>query len=80
VLNQTFDELKLEKQPDKTLPGRTERGFEFLGYHSQAGKLYFAGYTLERFKESIARLYEFRFNSVQWLQPKLFKDCSYWSD
>ena len=32
VLNQTFNELKLEKHPDKTLLGRTARGFDFLGY------------------------------------------------
>jgi RNA-directed DNA polymerase len=80
VLNQTSDELKLEKHPDKTVQARTERGFEFMGYHSQSGKLYVAGYTLERFKQRIARLYEFRLNSVQWLQPKPFMDCSYWSD
>jgi len=33
VLNQTFDELKLEKHPGKTFIGRIERGFDFLGYH-----------------------------------------------
>ncbi len=33
VLNQTFNELRLEQHPDKTLIGRTERGFDFLGYH-----------------------------------------------
>jgi len=33
VLNQTFDELKLEKHPDRTFIGRVERGFDFLGYH-----------------------------------------------
>jgi len=37
VLNQTFNELRLEKYPDKTLIhliGRTERGFDFLGITS----------------------------------------------
>jgi len=29
VLNQTFDSVKLEQHPDKTLIGRTERGFDF---------------------------------------------------
>ena len=33
VLNQTFNEPKLEKHPDKTLIGRIEHGFDFLGYH-----------------------------------------------
>jgi len=32
VLNQTFNELKLEKHPDKTLIGKAEHGFDFLGY------------------------------------------------
>ena len=32
VLNQTFNKLKLEKHPDMTLLGRTERGFDFLAY------------------------------------------------
>jgi RNA-directed DNA polymerase len=33
VLNQRFNELKLEKHPDKTQIGRLDRGFDFLGYH-----------------------------------------------
>jgi len=33
VLNQTFSALKLEKHPDKTSIGKTERGFDFFGYH-----------------------------------------------
>lgn len=32
VMNQTFNELKLEQHPDKTLIGRTEQGLDFLGY------------------------------------------------
>ncbi len=57
-MNQTFNELKLEQHPDKTLIGRVERGFDFLGYHFKSGKLYVAGYSIERFKKRIARLYE----------------------
>jgi RNA-directed DNA polymerase len=33
VVNQTFDELRLEKHPEKTVIGRIEKGFDFLGYH-----------------------------------------------
>jgi hypothetical protein len=58
VMNQTFDELKLEQHPDKTLIGRTERGFDFLGYHFEPEGLSVADQTIERFKERIARLYE----------------------
>jgi hypothetical protein len=32
VLNQTFNELKLEKHPEKTSMGRIEQGFDFLSY------------------------------------------------
>ncbi len=58
VLNQTFNELGLEQHPDKTLIGRTERGFDFLGYHFEPEGLSVADKTIERFKERIARLYE----------------------
>jgi hypothetical protein len=59
VLNQTFSELKLEKHPEKTLMGRTKRGFDFLGYHFQPTKgLTVAEKTLMRFVERTTRLYE----------------------
>jgi len=31
AMNQIFNQLK--QHPDKTLLGRIERGFDFLGYH-----------------------------------------------
>jgi hypothetical protein len=31
--DQTFVEARLEKHPEKAFIGRTERGFDFLGYH-----------------------------------------------
>jgi len=58
VLNRTFNELGLEQHPDKTLIGRTERGFDFLGYFLKPSSLSVARKTIERFKERIARLYE----------------------
>jgi hypothetical protein len=58
VLNQTFNELKLEKHPDKTLLGRTEQGFDFLGYFIKPGKLSVSLKTIKNFVERIARLYE----------------------
>ena len=58
MLNQTFNELRLEQHPDKTLIGRTERGFDFLGYHLELEGLSVADKTIERFKERISRLYE----------------------
>ena len=58
VLNQTFDELKLEKHPDKTLIGRIERGFDFLGYFIKPGLLTVFQETLVRFTKRITRLYE----------------------
>ena len=58
ALNQTFNELKLEKHPDKTLIGRIERGFDFLGYHFHPKGLTVAKKTLMRFVERATRLYE----------------------
>jgi len=58
VLNQTFNELKLEKHPDKTLIGRTERGVDFLGYHFGPEGLAIAQKTLNNFVERALRLYE----------------------
>jgi len=58
VMNRTFNELRLEQHPDKTVIGRIERGFDFLGYHFNPGRLSVAGKTVERLMEHIARLYE----------------------
>ena len=58
VVNRTFNELKLEKHPDKTLIGRTERGFDFLGYHFGPEGLAIAEKTLYNFVERAIRLYE----------------------
>jgi hypothetical protein len=38
VLNETLAALGLEKHPDKTFIGRTEKGFDFLGYRCSARK------------------------------------------
>jgi RNA-directed DNA polymerase len=58
VLNQTFDELKLEKHPDKTVIGRVEKGFDFLGYHISPEGLSLAKKTIENFIARAIRLYE----------------------
>ncbi|MDJ0816201.1 MAG: reverse transcriptase domain-containing protein [Desulfobacterales bacterium] len=58
MLNQTFSELKLEKHPNKTLIGRIERGFDFLGYHFDPGGLGVAKKTEENFLSLTIRLYE----------------------
>jgi hypothetical protein len=55
VLNQTLNELTLEKHPDKTLIGRTERGFNFLGYFIKPGLL---AVSQESINQRIAQLYE----------------------
>jgi len=58
VFNQTFDELKLEKHPDKTVIGRIERGFDFLGYHFSPDGISVARKTVENFISRATRLYE----------------------
>ncbi len=50
--------LDLEKHPDKTFIGRTERGFDFLGYHFGPEGLTMAAKTIEQFVERALRLYE----------------------
>ncbi len=65
VLNKTFNELGLEQHPDKTLVGRTERGFDFLGYFFKPGFISVSRQAIDRFKERIARLYEQGADSVR---------------
>ncbi len=57
-LNQRFNELKVEKHPDKTFIGRIERGFDFLGYHFSRGALGVAEKTISNFVARYHRLYE----------------------
>ena len=75
VLNQTFNELKLEKHPDKTLLGRTERGFDFLGYFFKPGRLSVSLKTIKNFVERIAQLYEQGADSVRIVQYVLRWVC-----
>jgi RNA-directed DNA polymerase len=59
VLNETFAELGLEKHPDKTFIGRTEKGFDFLGYRLGRGRaIGLARATLERHRQKEHRLQE----------------------
>jgi len=58
MLNQNFNKLRLEQHPDKTLMGRVERGFDFLGFFLKHGFISVSDKAIERFKERIARLYE----------------------
>jgi RNA-directed DNA polymerase len=38
-VNEVLCSLRLEKHPDRTLVGRVERGFDFLGHHFTPGGL-----------------------------------------
>lgn len=58
MLNETFDELKLEKDPDKTAMERIEQGFDFLGFHFSPEGLSVAEKTIEKFIARAIRLYE----------------------
>ena len=58
MLNETFDELKLEKHPDKTVMGRTEKGLDFHGFHFSPEGLSVAEKTIEKFLARVVRLYE----------------------
>jgi hypothetical protein len=58
VLNQTFAELGLEQHPNKTVIGRTARGFDFLGYHVAPERVTLAAHTIRRMNQKALRLYE----------------------
>jgi len=69
VLNQTSNELRLEQHPDKTLIGRAERGFDFLGYHFEREGLSVAVIKFTRLYEqgaNINRIGQFVLKRVQW--------------
>ena len=75
MLNRTFNELDLEQHPNKTLIGRTERGFDFLGSYFKPGFISVSKQAIKRFIERLARLYEQGADSVRigqyvskWLQ------------
>ena len=58
IVNQTLNELKVEKHPDKTFIGRIAKGFDFLGYYFEPKGLSLAPKTLANFLDRIAQLYE----------------------
>ena len=58
VVNQLLGALRLEKHPDKTVIGRIERGFDFLGYDFGPAGLRVAKQTITNFLEKASRLYE----------------------
>ena len=58
IVNQTLNELKVEKHPDKTFIGRIAKGFDFLGYSFEPKGLSIAPKTLANFLERITQLYE----------------------
>jgi len=58
VMNETFAALDLEKHPDKTFIGRTEKGFDFLGYRLSPKGIRLAPRTRARFAVRMARSQE----------------------
>ena len=56
LVNQTLNELRVEKHPDKTFIGRPEKGFDFLGYHFQKTTEYTHLTLRDRFKRVQHRL------------------------
>ena len=58
IMNETLNELRLEKHPDKTSMGKIEKGFDFPGCHISVSGVTIAKKSLARFTETIDRLYE----------------------
>ena len=57
-MNETLAELNVEQHPDKTLIGRINRGFDFLGYVFSATGLEVAAQAVEHCVERVTQLYE----------------------
>ncbi len=58
LVNQTLNELRVEQHPDKTLIGRDDRRFDFLGYVLTHGGLEASAETVKKCAERNVRLYE----------------------
>jgi len=58
IVNQTLNELKVEKHPDKTFIGRIAKGFDFLGYSFEPKGLSIVPKTLANFLGRMTQLYE----------------------
>lgn len=58
MLDQTFHEMKLEKDSEETLIGRIEKWFDFLGCHFSSGGLSVAEKTIVKVPPRVVRLYE----------------------
>jgi hypothetical protein len=59
IVNQTLNELKVEKHPDKTFIGRIAKGFDFLGYSFEPKWISIAPpKTLTKFLEPKTQFYE----------------------
>ena len=76
IVNQTLNELKVEKHPDKTFIGRIAKGFDFLGYSFEPKGLSIAPETLANFLERVAQLFEQGADGKRIGQYALFKFLS----
>jgi RNA-directed DNA polymerase len=65
VVNQTLNELKVEKHPDKTFIGRIAKGFDFLGYSFEPKGLSIAPKTLANFLERKTQLHDVQCATVR---------------
>jgi RNA-directed DNA polymerase len=55
IVNQTLNELKVEKHPNKTFIGQISKGFDFSGYSFESKRLSIAPKTLANFLEHTAQ-------------------------
>ena len=58
VVQQVFNALGLRMHPEKAFIGRTEKGFEWLGYRVSPAGLTLATRTVQKFTARVYRLYE----------------------
>lgn len=76
TMHQVLATLKLCLHPDKTSIGRTDKGFDFLGYHLKPGSLSPSSLSLQHFREHRLRLYE-QHASNERMRAYVFRWCAY---
>jgi len=58
-MNRWFEQAGLQQHPDKTFIGRLEKGFDWLGYHFDAGGFIRVAAKIQvKFQMNLHRLYE----------------------
>jgi RNA-directed DNA polymerase len=67
IINQHFNQLKVEQAPDKTYISKISKGFDFLGYQFGKEKITVSKRTLESHIRRLTQLYEQKRSHPNWM-------------